>query len=169
MNRITTKLFAVLASLCLLFLPVASQATVQSNVATIALTAAVPSTLTVSVDTAALNFTSNAPSNPVVRSMSWNFAPGQVTHVNLTVYFTTTTALSSPSTGATITTAEFVQITPSGSGTCNQHQNLGTGGAIAIDNTCGNDLSVSISSANLSSSSSESSTYQIGKTCCHTR
>jgi hypothetical protein len=130
-------------------IPLAEASTpLASNVATINLTATVSPSLTVSVDTASLNFTSAAYSSPVHISVAWNLPAGAYQNLDLAVFFNTSTALSSPSTGATIPVSQFYCIDGIGTNPFTASQVLG-GGTIPLLYTCPGDYSVNITSANL--------------------
>jgi hypothetical protein len=158
------KLSSLILALALVLggglIPVAKASTpLASNVATINLTATVSPSLSVSVDTASLNFTSAAYSSPVHITVSWNLPAATYSTLDLAVFFNTATALSSPSTGATIPDAQFYCIDGLGTNPMTAAQVLG-GGTIPLTYTCPGDYSANITSANLTGNATL--TYQFG-------
>jgi hypothetical protein len=140
------KIAVLFITLAFLFAPALPATTTQSNTATIALTATVPSQLTVSVSQSSLNVT-NVASSPINVTTSWNLQSGIYTQINTAVYFNSAVALSSPSTGGSIPTSAFICINPSGSGSAANAQVVG---GITFPNTCAFDFSVNLTSSNLS-------------------
>lgn len=158
-RKISSLILALALTLGGSFIPLAeASTTLSSNLATISLTATVPAQLTVSVDTAALNFTSGAYSNPVHITVGWNLPAGAYQNLDLAVFFNSDIALSSASTGAQIPVSQFYCQDGIGQNPMNAAQVLN---GMPLTWTCPGDYSVAFNSSNLTGSTTLPYTFAI--------